>query len=114
MEKLARKKKEKSQPKASKPELIFAEPSSPQFGIPAKLSDKVLGVTKLTNKDEENKYLDQPLLTHSKQYIKKSFKDSVKLFKTTVGKPLKTLVFLINLNITLIFHLKKPKLLGRE
>lgn len=73
--------------------MIFAEPSSQQFGIPEKLSGKVLGVTKLTNKDEENKYLDQSLLTHSKEYIKNSFKDSVKLFKTTIGKPLKTLVF---------------------
>lgn len=73
--------------------LVFAESKTEQFPIPQKFSDKELGVTKITNHEEQHKYLDQPLPTHSKKYFIDKFDLVHKSFCDLMGYPLMELKF---------------------
>lgn len=80
-----------------KSRLVFSESTflsgGPQFSIPGKLSDKELGVTKITNKDEQHKYLDKLLPSHPQSFFIKGFEECFQYFKLNIGNPLKKLVF---------------------
>lgn len=80
--------KAKSEGKQEKPKLVFAKPKFPQFELPKKPSNKILGVVKTTNKMVQDKLLTDTLIRNTDYTLKQHFNNCRILLKSIIGEPL--------------------------